>query len=273
MLTDPTVHFEPFRNLFLRLPSSPHCKLCGAPFKGIGGAVLGPMGFRPWPKNPTICQACFRGLSRFPAAGAEVECTLFFADVRGSTGIAEQSDATAYASLLRRFYEASSAAVIEERGILDKFVGDEVVAIFIPAFSGSAHARAAILAARRLLEMTGHRNREGPWLGTGIGIHTGPAFVGSTAVGTAVTDFTALGDTVNATARLASAAAAGEVLISEAALANAHVDVAGLPAKDLQLRGRDAPLRVRVARLDTLPAFPAREVPGSSPGRPPDRAH
>jgi adenylate cyclase len=260
VLTDPTVHFEPFRNLFLRLPSSPHCKLCGAPFKGIGGAVMRPMGFRPWPKNPTLCQACMRAISRIPAGGAEIECTLLFADIRGSTGIAERSNSTAYAELLHRFYAAGSDAVIAERGILDKFVGDEIVAIFVPAFSGPRHAGAAIRAAGRMLELTGHGDPGGPWVTIGIGIHEGPAFVGSVAVGPAVNDFTALGDTVNAAARLASEAAAGEVLISESALSNAGIREDGLPRRELRLRGRETPLTVAAAGSDTLPAVPARDA-------------
>jgi adenylate cyclase len=222
--------------------------------------VLGPFGFRPWPKNPTICQVCLRGIRKFPAGGAEIECTLLFADIRGSTGIAEQSDPTTYASLVRRFYTAGSEAVIHEPGIVDKFVGDEVVALFIPAFSGQRHSGAAIRAAGRMLEMTGHRDPAGAWLGIGIGIHAGPAFVGSVAVGDAVTDFTALGDTVNAGARLASEASAGEVMISEAALANAGTDGAGLPRRTLQLRGRDAALTVASADLATLPDASSRDA-------------
>jgi adenylate cyclase len=256
MLTDPRFHFEPFRNVFLHLPQAPHCKLCGAPFRGIGGAVLGRFGFTPWPKNPTICQACINGISKFRAGGAEIECSLLFADIRGSTGMAERANATAYASLLHRFYAAGSEAVIEERGILDKYVGDEIVALFIPAFSGPHHAAAAMRAAGRMLELTGHHDPAGPWVAIGIGIHEGLAFVGSVAVGSAVNDFTALGDTVNAAARLASTATAGEVLISESALANAGVVDDGLPRRELHLRGREAPLIVAAARSDTLPLLP-----------------
>src|SRR5262245_26985305 len=140
MLTDQTAHFEPFRKVFLRLPSAPHCKLCGAPFRGPGGAVLGPFGFRPWPKNPTICRACVGALNKLPVGGAEVLCTLLFADVRGSTGLAERTSAADFAALLRRFYAVGSDAVIEEQGIVDKYVGDEIVALYIQAFSGAHHA-------------------------------------------------------------------------------------------------------------------------------------
>lgn len=252
VLTNPAAHFEPLRDLFLRLPSSPHCKLCGAPFRGPGGFVLGRMGFTPWEKNPTLCKMCVRAMGRIPPGGAEVPSTLLFADIRGSTGLAEHTSATDFASLLRRFYAVGSAAVIDERGIVDKFVGDEIVALFIPAFSGPNHAAAAIRAARSLLRGTGHGSTEGPWLDLGIGVHTGGAFVGTVAVGGEVTDFTALGDTVNAAARLAAEAKSGEVLISDAALAAAGLDLGDLEHRDLALRGREALLPVRVAHYKSL---------------------
>ena len=252
VLTDPKAHFERNRDVFLRLPSSPHCKLCGAPFRGPGGFVLGKFGFTPWEKNPTLCKMCFRQMSRLPPGGAEVPCSLLFADVRGSAGLAERSSATDFAALLRRFYAVGSQAVIDERGIVDKFVGDEVVALFIPAFVGPMTAPPAIRAASQLLKATGHGDAGGPWLEIGIGIHSGVAFVGTVAVGTEITDFTALGDTVNAAARLASNAASGEVLISEAALADAALELGHLERRELVLRGREATLAVGVARYPAL---------------------
>jgi adenylate cyclase len=244
VLTDPKEHFEPFRPYFLRIPSGPHCKVCGAPFSGIGGLVMGPIGFRRWPKNPSICQWCIADMNRRPPGGAEIPCTLLFADVRGSTGLAEHSTATDFAALLHRFYAAGSQAIIDENGIVDKFVGDEVVALFIPVYAGTDHARRAIRCARDLLRATGHGDATGPWLGLGIGVHTGVAFVGTVAVGGEVADFTALGDSVNAAARLASAARAGEVLVSDDAIANAGAATDHADSRDLELRGREATLPV-----------------------------
>ena len=130
--------------------------------------------------------------------------------------------------------------------VVDKFVGDEVVGLFIPALNGVNHARDAIVTGRALLEATGHGRRDGPWVPIGVGIHTGVAYVGT--VGDTVTDFTALGDSVNVAARLASAAAAGEMLVSAVS-----ADAADLqdPAetRTLTLRGRTEPLDVRVLRV------------------------
>src|SRR5262245_59687968 len=203
VLTDRRYHLALFRPLFLRMPSAPHCKFCGAPFKGVGGMVLGPFGFRPWEKNPTLCRACVNYMNRYPG-GAEIPCTLLFADVRGSTGLAERARPADFAALLRRFYAVGSDAVVDQGGIVDKYVGDEVVGLFVPGIAGEAHARGAIRAAQQLLRATGHGTAGGPWLGIGIGVHSGQAYVGTVTVGSEVSDFTALGDTVNVAARIAS---------------------------------------------------------------------
>jgi adenylate cyclase len=144
-----------------------------------------------------------------------------------------------------RFYNVATGVLVDRDAVIDKFVGDEVVALFIPALTGADHAGRAVSAARDLLRATGHHERGGPWAPLGVGVHSGPAYVGS--VGDTVTDFTALGDTVNVTARLASAAAAGEILVSAEAAALAGLD-ASLETRHLTLRGRTRPLDVRVLR-------------------------
>jgi adenylate cyclase len=89
------------------------------------------MGKGRWPGNPRYCAGCFRDLYAH-RAGAEVESTFFFADVRGSTGLAETMSASDYRSLLDHFYATASAVLIDHEAVVDKFVGDEVVAIFVP---------------------------------------------------------------------------------------------------------------------------------------------
>ena len=117
-----------------------------------------------------------------------------------------------FRALMGRFYDAAFAALIDFNAIVDKFVGDEVIGIFIPAYTGQEHARHALDAARRLLEVTGH-GPDGPWISIGIGVNSGVAFVGSVGQGPD-TELTALGDAVNVTARLASAAGPDEVLVT-----------------------------------------------------------
>ncbi|HEV8697336.1 MAG TPA: adenylate/guanylate cyclase domain-containing protein [Candidatus Limnocylindrales bacterium] len=232
---------------FLRMiPSDPRCKLCAAPFSGPGAPVMRWFDRGPWEKSPSICGFCFKQLER-ARGGAEITLTLLFADVRGSTTLAETMGAGEFRRLLDRFYHEATRVLLAHDAVIDKYVGDEVVALFIPALTGAAHPSAAIAASQELLRATGHGDPNGaaPWLPLGVGIHTGEAYVGT--VGDTVTDFTALGDSVNVTARLASAAGPGEILISAVTAEAADLDPS-LETRNLTLRGRLQPLDVRVLR-------------------------
>lgn len=216
------------RRLWRAIPSAPRCKMCHSPFGAPGGPVLRVMGKGRWPGNPKYCAGCFKELYR-RRDGAEIECSLLFADIRGSTALAESMSASAFRVLLDRFYATATEVLVDHDAIVDKFVGDEVIGIFIPALTDGNHASQAIEAGLRLLRETGHQT-DAPWAPTGVGINTGVAFVG--VVGTADhVEFTALGDIVNVTARLASAAARGEVLVTEAA-----ARAAGLADPDSRMR-------------------------------------
>jgi adenylate cyclase len=232
------------RKLVRRIPSGPRCKLCEAPMNAPGSVLLKPLGFGPSKLNRRLCRACFRHIEKHPG-GAEIELSLLFADVRGSTGLAERMQAQEFSQLISRFYGAAASAVDDWNGLVDKFVGDEVVALFVPGFAGRDHASRAIGAGRDLLRKTGNDGPE-PWAPIGIGVHTGIAFVGRVGEGDAC-DFTAVGDAVNTAARLASSASAGELLVSRAAADAAGLDVAGLEARTLELRGREETVEAVVA--------------------------
>ena len=223
------------------LPSAPRCKLCTSPFGPPIGPVLRFIGKDRWPGNPRYCRGCFRDLYT-RREGAEIECTLFFADIRGSTSLAETIPPSAFRALLDQFYAVAADVLVRHEGVVDKFVGDEVVGIFIPALAGEDHARRAIDAAIAVLRATGH-DSEAPWVPVGIGVNTGSAYVG--AVGTAEhVEFTALGDAVNITARLASAAGRGEVLVTAAAVRAAGLAADDLERRQLDLRGKSTPTDV-----------------------------
>lgn len=224
------------RRLWRIFPSPPRCKMCNSPFGPPGGAILRLVGKGRWPGNPKYCAGCFRSIYR-NRAGAEIVCTLLFADIRGSTELGESMPASAFRALLDRFYAAAVAVLVEHEAIVDKFVGDEVIGIFVPALAGEDHARRGIDAGLALLRATGTP--------IGIGLNTGVAYVG--AVGTAEhIEFTALGDNVNITARLASAARPGEMLVTDAAARAAGISLTGLEHRRVDLRGRAAPTDVYV---------------------------
>jgi len=231
------------RRLMRHLPTDPRCKLCAAPFRGIGAPLTRLMGKRPWPKNPKFCSKCFGQLTDHHG-GAEIGCSLMFADVRGSTTMAEGMRPSAVHELMDRFFDTAARVLVEHDAIVDRFVGDQAIGIFVPALTGADHAGRAIGAARALVEATGH-GQPTPWVPIGAGVHTGIAFVGSVGSGSQV-DFTALGDTVNIASRLASAADAGEVLVSVEASRAAEFTTAGLERRDLVLKGRSAATQVVV---------------------------
>jgi adenylate cyclase len=241
------------RRMFGWIPSGARCKLCSSPFTGPGRFIVRPMGIVPWEKNPRICRRCVTTMGRHPASGAEIELTLLFADVRGSTGLAEQMTSNDFAALLNRFYAVATEVLIEHDALIDKFVGDEVIGLFIPGIAGERHAARGISAAFELLRRTGHAEHDGPWIPLGAAVHTGPARVGLIAGSGGVTDFTALGDTVNTTARLASHAAAGRVLVSDRAAELAHLRAEAGVRHEMSLRGRSETVGVRTFDLATQP--------------------
>jgi adenylate cyclase len=229
------------------LPSSPRCKLCNSPFKGWGGFLMHLMGRDQSRYNPRYCEKC----DRFEhPGGAVIELTMLFADVRGSTTLAEQLGAYEFSQLMNRFYVTATDILVRTDAFVDRLIGDEAIGLYIPALTGKQHPRLAIEAAQKLLELTGHRDPGGPWLPVGVGVHTGPAFVGIIGgVDGSPTDFTALGDNVNITARLASNAAAGEVLISDSAYEASGLDLGNLEQRQLELKGKSEPTGVRILHI------------------------
>jgi adenylate cyclase len=236
LLTGDLGQLKYFRAVLGRIPAGPRCKLCAAPLRAPGSVLLRPLGFGPSRLNRRLCRACFRGVEKRPG-GVEIELSLLFADVRGSTGLAEHIPAQEFSQLISRFYGTAARVVDDWDGIVDKFVGDEVVALFVPGFAGEGHAARAIEAAKQLFRETGNAGGAEPWVPVGASVHMGVAYVGRVGEGDAC-DFTAVGDAVNTAARLASSAGAGEILVSTSAAEAAGLDASELEKRTLELRGR-----------------------------------
>jgi adenylate cyclase len=246
-LTEGEPSIRHFRHFMRLLPSNPRCKLCNSPFKGWGGFLMHLMGRDQSRYNPLYCEPC----AQFEhPGGAEVIITMFFADVRGSTSLAERMGALEFSRLINRFYMLATDVLIKTDAMVDRLIGDQVVGLYVTGMAGPEHSRRAIEAAESLLQLTGHREPKGPWLPVGIGVHTGLAFVGVVGgEGGNPKDFTALGDNVNITARLASLAGPGEVLISDAAYDAAGSDLGNLESRQLELKGKHELIGVRVLHV------------------------
>lgn len=239
------------RRVLKHLPHGPRCKLCAAPFAGPAAPLMRAIGKRPAFKNRSVCSSCFDYMEKHHG-GAEIDGSYLFADIRGSTGLAERLPPAEFRALIDRFYTTTSEIVFDHDGGVDKFVGDEIVAFFFPLMTGPRHANAAVDTALGILRATGHADRGGPWVPVGVGVSSGMAWVG--AVGDEKrTDLTALGDTVNVAARLGGAARAGEVLLTAEAAEAAQLDP-HLERRSLDLKGKSTPTEVVSLIVGPVPA-------------------
>ena len=223
---------------FRALPSSPRCSVCGAPFAGLGRHVAGPLGYRPSRKNPTVCRTC---IEMMPPGGMKQHTGILFADLRGFTASSAGADPQEVAVTLRRFYRCAEDVLFPE-AIIDKLIGDEVMALYIPDI-GRRYSRSETPAlmldhARGLLRAVGYGSADGPFVEMGVGLDIGEAFVGN--IGRrALFDFTAVGDVVNTASRLQGQARGGEIVVS----ARIAEGIPGLDAtrEDLMLKGKPEP--------------------------------
>ena len=234
------------RRLFRMLPGNPRCKNCYVPFSGASSRLVRFVyGKRPSNLNPQMCNECEK-FAREYQGGAEIELSLLFADVRGSTALAETMSPTEFGRLINRFYKKATEVMVHSDALIDKIIGDQVAGMYVPGFAGPSHARKAIEAAQEILRVTGHGTLEGPWISLGAGVHTGIAFVGAMGSDQGTTDITVLGDTANIAARLSTSASVGEILISEAASTNAGLRLDSLEKRKLELKGKSEPFPVYV---------------------------
>jgi adenylate cyclase len=230
------------KRMLLTLPTTPRCGFCGAPFEGFGGRLVRPLGYRPSRKNPNVCAVC---VELAPPGGMTAEVGVLFADLRGFTSRAESLTPADTSALLRSFYGCAEKVLLPE-ALIDKFIGDEVMALYVPHFvrllskrsgtdDGATVASVMLDHARQLLERIGYGSKDGPSFDVGIGLDFGEAFIGNIGED-AVRDFTAVGDVVNTASRLQAEAGSGEVIVS-ARLAQ-HLEQPPGELEHLSLKGK-----------------------------------
>jgi adenylate cyclase len=234
--------------IYRALPSEPRCQICYIPFEGVGGFISKRLlNVKPSALNPHMCDVCERFAERFPG-GAEVEVTILFADIRGSTPLAEKMETREFSELIHRFYLAGTKALYSNNALIEKFVGDGLAAFFAPAFAGPNHAQTAIKAGKDILHATGHGEGKTPWVPVGIGVNTGIAYIGSMKMEGGRTDITILGDVVNTTARLSSEAATGEILVGAKTMDMSGLSKVAHENRRLFLKGKQETVDVWVVK-------------------------
>lgn len=236
-----------FQSFHKRLPAPPRCKMCFAPFAGIGGLLMRARGKGRNRRNPNFCDACDKSLRAFPG-GAEVVLSLLFVDVRDSVKLAEHMTPTEFSRKMGEFYAMVARELIHTDGFILEAVGDHVVGVYPPGFSGAEHAHKSILAAQHLLHSMDPR-LSNQALPVGIGVHTGKVFIGTTIAGEAgAQDIHVFGDNVNVAARLAEMAGPGEALITESACRSAGLKLNQASTRSLEVKGKSEPVPVLAIR-------------------------
>lgn len=238
------------RKFFGLLPRDPRCASCLAPFEGAGGAFVK----RAFNKtrsqtNPLFCNQC-EDLAKRTHAGVETELSMLFADIRGSTTLAEEMSVYEFKRLIDRFYTETTHVLMHSYALIDKLAGDEVSGFYLPGYVGREHARRSVDAALQILRVTGHDESEGPWVPVGVGLNTGEAYFGIVGETDYLVEFTALGDAVNVAARLASQAATGEIVLGESTVRQAALDTERMESRKLELKGKSEPADVWVMTLE-----------------------
>jgi adenylate cyclase len=237
------------RKFYGILPGDPRCFECNLPLSGSGARFVGPLGLQASRFSPQLCGWCESSIRKMEG-GAEIELTMLFADVRGSTSLAEKIGINDFTQMIKRFYKVATDIILQDGGMVNRLMGDQVIGLFVPRFSGSNHAMAAIDTAKDLLMATGHQDEQGPWAPVGVGIHTGPAYVGTVGHGEGVNEIAVLGSAANLAARLSSEARQGEVLISQDAMLCANHSGEGLQHHELDLKGISGSVAVQGLRIE-----------------------
>ena len=233
--------------------ASAHAKICKGcwqqmhvpvPLHGVLSMPFRLFGIRPSRMNPNTCTICELMFTKvMKARKITIDATILFADLRGYTSLSQSQSSEAVSGLLDAFYDECAHAIWERDGLLNKTIGDAVMAIFNFPIRHGDHPRQAVLAAQEIQRRWNTRRESlgeelglaRAELGVGIGIHCGELSFGE--FGRSHRDLTAIGTVVNLASRAQSAAAAGEILVTQAVYERASSELAGSRPQQRELKG------------------------------------
>jgi adenylate cyclase len=222
------------------------------PLRGPASIPFRAFGIRPSRMNPNTCTVCELMFTRvMKARKITVDVSVLFADLRDYTTLSQSLSTDAVSSLLDAFYDECAAAIWEFDGLLNKTVGDAIMAIFNFPIRHQDHAEQAVLAAREIQRRC-HLRRElhaaegidlgANELGVGIGIDSGEASFGE--FGRSHRDLTAIGTVVNTAARAQSATEAGQILVTQAVYDRARRQTEKGEGRAYHLKGFENPVEL-----------------------------
>jgi adenylate cyclase len=224
------------------------------PLRGVASAPFRAFGIRPSRMNPNTCTICEMMFSRMmKARQVTIDATVLFADLRGYTGLSQSQSAVAVSEVLDAFYDECAEAIWDHDGLLNKTMGDAVMAIFNFPIRRDDHPIQAVLAARAIQDRWKARRDVIAAAGTidrskiavGVGIDSGEVRFGE--FGRTHQDLTAIGTVVNTASRAQSAAAADEILLTQTVHERARSELNESEVHDYRLKGFDTPIRLWAA--------------------------
>ena len=206
--------------------------------------------------NPNICTICERSFSYVTKQKhISATATILFADIRGYTRLSERMEPGRLTQVVGAFQDLCAKAIWDHDGIVNKQMGDGLMAIFNFPIKIERHAVAAVKAAidiqsrcKAALAELARDSGEAPPIGVGVGVHTGQVEIGEFSQFRS--DFTAIGGAVNLTARLEAQAAVGEILVSPEAADQSGDLTASAPTRTLSLKGIDHAVTAHVLTAD-----------------------
>jgi adenylate cyclase len=200
--------------------------------------------------SPQVVDEVVKNPDAMKLGGQEVEGTVFFSDIKGFTAVAEQLTPPEVVQQLNEYFGLATDVVLDHRAMVDKFIGDAIMAVFGAPVRHADHAEQACLAAlemdRVLSEYYGASEQsERPPFRSRIGIHTGRIVVGNIGTERRV-DYTAIGDAVNVAARLepANKQYGTRILISQSTYEQAKEAIEVRELDLLRVTGKDEPIRI-----------------------------
>ncbi len=181
--------------------------------------------------------------------GEEKNVTVLFCDIRDFTSLSESMPPSELLNLLNRYFTRLTAIIESHHGVVDKYIGDEVMAVFGAPVENPNHASQAVAAAREILEALSIFNREiehelGKTLRIGIGINTGTAVAGNIGSQSRM-NYTVIGDVVNTASRLEGLTKEFNIpLVVSSATALATSDVKWRDLGEVTVKGKSEKLRI-----------------------------
>ncbi len=205
-----------------------------------------PFGIKRSQIHPNLCTICESNFTKVKKQNRiSITTTILFADLRGYTNLSQTIESEVMNLILHRFYDQCSEAIWESDGIVNKFIGDAVFAIFNFPLVREKHINNAVKAARNIqiacrslkADVGLHNENE---VGVGIGIHTGVCSIGE--FGSSYKDFTAIGPVVNLASRLQGIAKIGEIAVTKEVFKEIKNDYPDVCSQKANLKGISEPV-------------------------------